>query len=264
MTAIPCSQINSARPLAGTAPTADSWLILYHPGAWGERPIDTLVDEELTSWASHNNATILMARSPQSIAQYPFHTYWFSTKGGGLLRGMLTQDGVPDLSTADPATSLFLVCTNGKRDQCCATLGRRLITQCEQDLAPEIFATVLECSHLGGHRFAPTAMCIPANLVLGRLDSTVVNRFLTTGVIDAQFVRGSTYLDPVEQVIEVGKWPAQVEFHSRVTHGVSSEVSFTCEGITETLTVTDSLVETIASCGSEPKTVHEFHLSERT
>src|SRR5262249_19242917 len=62
---------------------------------------------------------------------------------------------------------LALVCTNGKRDQCCAINGRPVA---------EAIATTgwdtWECSHLGGHRFAATILLLPTGDMFGRLDPT--------------------------------------------------------------------------------------------
>ncbi|MGI9602502.1 MAG: sucrase ferredoxin [Acidimicrobiales bacterium] len=55
-------------------------------------------------------------------------------------------------------TALVLVCGHGSRDQCCGTHGTRLARELAQ-LRPEL--TVERTSHLGGHRFSPTAMTLP-------------------------------------------------------------------------------------------------------
>lgn len=82
-----------------------------------------------------------------------------------------------------------LVCTNGARDACCAREGRPAAALLHRRLAtPEgrvgpgrrlleqgLFARrpagadVWEASHLGGHRFAPTAVVLPHGVLLGGL-----------------------------------------------------------------------------------------------
>ena len=78
------------------------------------------------------------------------------------------------LSTAVPEPKpVLLVCTNGKRDRCCALLGRALALDLAELAAasgadgPEIW----ESDHLGGHRFAPTALVLPTGYVYGRRDA---------------------------------------------------------------------------------------------
>lgn len=63
------------------------------------------------------------------------------------------------------AGPLVLVCTHGQRDRCCATLGAPVFAALEA-LAP---GHVMRCSHLGGHRFAATALVLPDGVMYGRL-----------------------------------------------------------------------------------------------
>lgn len=119
---------------------------------------------------------------------------------------------------------LLLVCTNGQRDQCCAVRGRRVAAaECEggstggaQGSAPVTRHTsvggvrVWESSHLGGHRFAPTALVLPFGRVFGRLEPTHVAQILAaadSGLMPAELLsdrhdRGFTRLEPAAQVAE--------------------------------------------------------------
>jgi hypothetical protein len=76
-----------------------------------------------------------------------------------LARGHLPSEGTP------LHHNLLLVCTNAKRDRCCAIAGRALVEGVSA-ARPEC---AWECSHLGGHRFAPTALLLPSGYVYGRL-----------------------------------------------------------------------------------------------
>jgi hypothetical protein len=92
---------------------------------------------------------------------------------------------LPELSPV--GEPILLVCTNGKRDECCALLGRPIVT----DLAARAPGRVWESSHLGGHRFAPTATLLPAGIMYGRLDVE------TAAAILAAADRGETTLTNV-------------------------------------------------------------------
>jgi hypothetical protein len=89
-----------------------------------------------------------------------------------LAAGDWTGGGLLSAATPEAEPVLF-VCTNGKRDRCCALLGRALTL----DLAELMAAAgtdgldIWECDHLGGHRFAPTALVLPTGYVYGRLDA---------------------------------------------------------------------------------------------
>lgn len=69
------------------------------------------------------------------------------------------------LPGAAPAPPTLLVCTNGRRDVCCAVRGRPVATAAA-GLAPD---RVWESTHTGGHRFAPTGVLLPWGLAYARL-----------------------------------------------------------------------------------------------
>lgn len=62
---------------------------------------------------------------------------------------------------------LAFVCTNARRDRCCALLGRPLASELAASYGAE---HVWEVTHLGGHRFAPTMLVLPHGYTYGRLD----------------------------------------------------------------------------------------------
>ncbi|MGY9023460.1 MAG: sucrase ferredoxin [Candidatus Nanopelagicales bacterium] len=260
---LPCSVLNTPTTLAGTAPTATSWLILLHQGAWGDRPVDTLVLPELHMWAQEHDCKILLARTPQRAPTYPKATYWFSDGVSQLRQGTLTANGLPVLEDTHVCEQMLLICTNGKRDQCCATFGRNLISECADSLSPEQFTRILECSHLGGHRFAPTGMMLPQNLALGRLDPSAVLRLLADQAIDSRYVRGSTFLSPAQQVIQAHLWPAVAEFRSSAVMGSVSEFTVGVGDSTVTFLVEQTVAQQIASCGAEQKQIAEFTIIGR-
>lgn len=258
----PCSIINAQFPLAGTAPTSQSWLIVIHQGPWGERPLDTLVTQDLTMWADKHGAKILMARSPKNVDPYPESTFLYATPNGELLIGSLSRQGTPDLALTQHSEPKLLICTNGKRDQCCATFGRDLISASKELLSPESFGQILECSHLGGHRFAPTAIWLPDNLVLGRLSPRAVADLLQHGSVEAQFIRGDSQLTPAQQVVHAYVWPHRPKFESSEQEGTDHHITALVDGVSQIFTVTSTAVEMVASCGAEPKSSTRYQLKE--
>jgi (2Fe-2S) ferredoxin len=74
----------------------------------------------------------------------------------------LPLDG--SLGEPDPGP-LYLVCTHGKHDPCCALRGRPLTAA----LAAARPDQVWQASHLGGCRFAPTVLVLPLGLMYGRV-----------------------------------------------------------------------------------------------
>lgn len=188
-----CSVLSStyAEPMAGTAPTARGWLLIEHPGPWaakamtGSRGIDPEVGGLVERQAAAAGFRATLIRRPGRTADVPgaSRTVFLAwTEPGATWMRRLTVDSVEDLlaldfaalaGAAEPAIGsafdehLVLVCTNGKRDRCCATAGRPLADA----LAGRVPGAVWEATHLGGHRFAPTAVVLPDGYVYGRLDA---------------------------------------------------------------------------------------------
>lgn len=70
--------------------------------------------------------------------------------------------------------AVLLVCANAKRDLCCALRGRPIAL----DLEKEWPGRVWECTHTGGHRFAPTGVVLPHGQALARLTPDVARAAL--------------------------------------------------------------------------------------
>ena len=177
-------------PLAGTAPHAGYWVLVEQPGPWGrealtESHLAPEVGQALIEWAA-NSATdspvrLGVIRRPGRHADHnPIgsRTVLFarseSTKSR--LQSRRVQDAREilawDLPTlmATPqqesnTTTALLVCTNARRDQCCALLGRPLVAALAQSVTPD--TVIWETSHLGGHRFAPTLVDLPSGYLFG-------------------------------------------------------------------------------------------------
>ena len=66
-------------------------------------------------------------------------------------------------SVDDP---LFLTCTNGRRDACCAKWGRAMA----HAMTDAAGSAAWQTTHIGGHRFAPTQLVLPHGLQYGWLE----------------------------------------------------------------------------------------------
>jgi len=95
-------------------------------------------------------------------------------------------------TTADfvPGSSVdkeLLICSHGKRDRCCGSLGTSLALEVgKHSWTPEDGLRIWRTSHTGGHRFAPTVIMLPEGTVWGHLDSDLLSRIVTrSGTVDA-------------------------------------------------------------------------------
>ena len=75
----------------------------------------------------------------------------------------------------------ILICTHGMRDKCCAKLGKPIFRgakrMVEKGKLPN--ARVWKASHIGGHRFAPTAITFPDGRYYGRLSLSALQAIVT-------------------------------------------------------------------------------------
>ena len=111
------------------------------------------------------------------------------------LGNRLTPEAIAAAIAESPPDPTLFVCTNGARDACCALKGRALL-----DALPD---SVWEISHLGGHRFAPTALRFPDGLALARLDAKTAHAALDGKPVGAASLRGRFGKQAPEQVAEI-------------------------------------------------------------
>jgi hypothetical protein len=203
MDGVRCSAVAEAigEPLAGTAATARTWLCLEQPGPWGRDALaashlDDAVARELVRLSAGTGVRVVLIRRPGSHPDrhrpVPRHVYLAHTSPGRTwLERTTVQDpkelldldfaragaGAPGGLGSSSPEKLLLVCTNGRRDVCCALLGRPVAAA----LAGTHGEAVWECTHIGGHRFSPTAVLLPTGYAYGRLDVAAATRLLDGG-----------------------------------------------------------------------------------
>ncbi|MGA5289384.1 sucrase ferredoxin [Streptomyces pseudogriseolus] len=201
-----CSTFSRAldEPVEGTAATARTWLLLEQPGPWGAKALtsshlDPALGRALEAAAKGTGVRVALIRRPGRHADsrmpatrrvYVAHT----VPGNVWLHSATTTDparlldlDLPALGRGEAASfaavlggaphdgdPLALVCTNGKRDRCCALLGRPLAAE----LASSGVEGVWEVTHLGGHRFSPTVLVLPYGYAYGRAEAHAVKEVL--------------------------------------------------------------------------------------
>lgn len=215
--------------LGGTAPTALTWVIVEHPGPWGrvalqDAELDAGVRASLQRLASAG-VGVLLARRPGRRAEQPRTSaptvlIARTASGGMLLRRAealdlaclsswdpvrVAQGSLPPIGSVDDRPVL-LVCTQGRRDACCARDGRALISALEitapETTAPEIW----ECSHIGGHRLAPVTLALPSGAVHGRVrpeEAGELRRAIARHQVLPSHLRGRTSLPAPLQAADV-------------------------------------------------------------
>jgi hypothetical protein len=89
--------------------------------------------------------------------------------------------------------TLYLVCSHGIRDQCCAREGIPVFNAMEKERPGMVWQT----THLGGHRFAATLVALPMGIQFGRV-SVDDAKELTSSLDDRRIYRLDRYRGTTE------------------------------------------------------------------
>lgn len=96
---------------------------------------------------------------------------------------------------------LYLTCTHGKHDKCCAKFGRPVASE----LGERVGLKAWQASHLGGDRFAANMVCFPHGIYYGRVQpeevETIVNNY-RHGKLYLEKLRGRSCYNFITQVGE--------------------------------------------------------------
>ena len=206
-----CSAVSLAlgEPLQATASLVRNWVLVEQPGAWGpvalhESGLPAEVAGGLAALARRHRFRVLLIRRPERPEDSSRHCFvahsgrrsrWIEERVVGDVTELLEVDFEPlaagrrvQFGSLRPRP-LYLVCTNGRHDPCCANLGRPVA----RALHARSDGSVWECSHFGGDRFAGNLVCLPDGLYYGRLSADdarrVVDRY-ERGEIDLEHYRG--------------------------------------------------------------------------
>jgi hypothetical protein len=209
-----CSDISrdNDEPLGATASRIDHWLLVEYRGLWSSDAVEGsgLSDQvkarlrELRS--RHPRTRVLLIRRPDRRRHPTLAVYTAASRQGLERLGGLEIDEYEDLREVDPwkaATPtdepLFLACTHGKHDPCCARHGRPLFEALSEQLDP---SSVWQSTHVGGDRFAGNLVCLPHGSYYGRVERdnvpAVVDEYLDGRLLLAHYRGRSCWPFPVQ------------------------------------------------------------------
>ncbi len=218
-----CSATSRAlgESLWGTASTVVNWLLVEEPGPWGTKALEhSRLPEQVAAHLrrqrrEHGVRIVLIRRHgrhvPDGIQVYAAHAglraRWLEHVHLPGPEALLDVDLGPmrrgsrlGLGTGQ-AEQIYLVCTNGRHDPCCSERGRPVANALQEALGDRVW----EVSHIGGDRFAPNVVCLPAGVYLGRVEPdeavAVVGRF-DRGEVDLDRYRGRCAYDFATQAAD--------------------------------------------------------------
>jgi sucrase/ferredoxin-like protein len=178
---------------SGTATYMRSWLLIEHPGPWPPDALEQVLAEAFSPArrellreleAAHGLRSLLIRKPGRHLREPHDMAHRAVFVGGGdpgnrWLERLEIND-LPELADLDLAAvadgrgglgqpvadPLFLVCTHGTKDVCCAVLGRPLATTLDANHP----GLTWEVSHIGGDRWAGNLLVVPDGYMHGQLD----------------------------------------------------------------------------------------------
>ena len=217
-------------PCFGTASQVRRWVLLEQDGPWGrdavlESRIRPDVGRALKAKVAAVGARlVLIRRHGRPSGEVSRRVFVIGSRHGRGFAESFELASAPELldidlspladdqrcGGADVDDPLFLVCTNGRHDACCAEFGRPLARALSASHPEQTW----ECSHIGGDRFAANLVCLPEGVYYGQvgpLDGPRVARTHAEGRITMEHYRGRSTLPFVVQA---------AEFYVREAHGL--------------------------------------------
>lgn len=211
----------ASEPLFATASHTQVYLLLEYHGAWGEKAVEEselpgAVKSRLSNFAKSLSAAklLLIKRTAQENQALRFFIaitgetpilYEFSLQS---YEDLLEFDFPAILSGGAQyqpyrrAEPLYLICTNGRRDACCAKFGLPVFQAFHQATQSSPQTLAWQVTHVGGHRFAANLLILPQGLLYGRVapgEAVDIIRVHQQGQVDLTHLRGRTcYSEPVQ------------------------------------------------------------------
>jgi hypothetical protein len=201
---------------AGTAAFMKCWLLIEYPGPWPSDALEHALAEAFSPAQRQRIEELraeglrpLLIRQPGRHLREPHlagrRVFVGGTGPSGRWMESFRIDDLHELGSLDldaivsgtggigePMDGpMFLVCTHGTKDMCCALLGRPLAAS----LGASYPHRVWEVSHVGGDRWAGNLLVVPDGYLHGQLDPTeadVVARAAFAGHVEPEHLRGRT------------------------------------------------------------------------
>ena len=208
--------------LIGTASHERVWFLLQYDGPWGAKAFEQsdlpeIVKEHVTASLQRVAGARLLLIKSREDAFNPDKSLFVvnAAESHPAMRGfqLETYEDLLSLDLVAAAESnanglgspinkpLFVVCTNGRRDPCCARYGPGFY-QAMLDIED---VSVWQSTHVGGHRFAANSISFPHGIYYGRMapqDALPYVRAVRSGQIYLDHLRGRAVYPEIAQAAE--------------------------------------------------------------
>ncbi len=236
-----CSELSRrvAEKPHGTASIGDVWLLVEYAQAWGSNALaDSDLSPELKKYLSRLVKSIPRARLLFIKQERPplerrnikdrINVFVVRTRERAPFIVKFELESYEQLMNIDVAAvvveggasggggvvtqePLFLVCTHGRRDKCCAKFGYALY----KSLRGHVGDSVWQSSHVGGDRFAANLICFPHGLFYAHVTEEVGR------TIVAEYAQGRLALGGYRGRVCYGYAVQAAEFFIRRESGIT-------------------------------------------
>lgn len=232
-----CSELSrhAAEQTLGTASTGEVWVLLeysrgWNPRAFEESDLSPRIKRHLSRTIKAIPRARLLFIKQERARPFPLTLFVVRARERDPFIAKFHLESYDELLEVDLAEAsagkvadesimrepLYLICTHGKRDKCCAKFGYALY----KSLHTSVGESVWQSSHVGGDRFAANLICFPHGLFYGHV------REETGDLIVKEYEQGRLVLDGYRGRACYGHAVQSAEFFIRRETGVSEIEAF--------------------------------------
>lgn len=200
-------------PLLATAAPATRFVLVEQPGAWGRNALrDSRAAPFLAKLLARCEAVDARLLLLRRAHRDPTPTRAFAVADARPGREAIAWGRFEDdtelgdidptrFPTAPSRSPVFLVCTHGRRDACCAARGWPVAVALNAAFPEQTW----QCSHVGGDRFAANVVALPHGIYYGRVTpagATALAHRHVEGRLTLSSFRGRSCFAPPEQAAQ--------------------------------------------------------------
>jgi hypothetical protein len=217
-----CSQLsrNVEEQAFGTASVGEVWLLVEYTEPWGPKALDdSSLSREVKNYLNQlirripHSRLLFIKQERRHQARFNFYLIRSRERSPFIVRFELDdyeklRSIYLDVAAAAAGESiaggevithpLYLVCTHGKRDKCCAKFGYPLYKSLREGRDGQVW----QSSHVGGDRFAANLICFPHGLFFAHMTEEsaleVVTGYEQQRIVLEKFRGRACYSYPVQ------------------------------------------------------------------
>jgi hypothetical protein len=206
-------------PLYGTASHVRYLFALEYNAPWTDKAVgdstipDAAKQALIAKVKAFPAARLVLIRRSEHQQEGPIHFYAVHNDPQNPYTNKMMLDSYADLHDLDleqalvktPHSSrdpLYMICTNGNKDKCCAKYGMELYRFIRNHVDKN---RVWQCTHLGGDRFAPNVVMAPHGAYFGQIMPPDFQKFVDdaeSDMITLKNYRGLCWYDRAGQTAD--------------------------------------------------------------